>query len=46
MPALLASCIQLVEDECTFIEDDVIQKLLEVSTDGVMECQNGFHQRQ
>ena len=45
MPALLPSCMQLLEDGCTFIEGDVIQKLLEVSTDGVIECQNGFHQR-
>ena len=45
MPALLPSCMQLVENGYTFIEGDVIQKLLEVSIDGVIGCQNGFHQR-
>ena len=45
MPALLPSCMQFVEDGCTFVDGDVILKLLEVSSDGTIECQIGFHNR-
>ena len=45
MPSLLPSCIQFVEDGCYFVDGDVIPKLLEVSPDGTIECQKGFHYR-
>ena len=31
MPSLLPSCMQFVEDGCSFVDGDVIPKLLEVS---------------
>ena len=45
MPSLLPSCMQFVEDGCSFIDGEVIQKLLEVLADGTIECQKGFHHR-
>ena len=45
MPTLLPSCMQFVEDGCTFVDLEVIPKLLEVSSDGTIECQKGFHNR-
>ena len=45
MPALLPSCMQFVEDGCTLVDREVIPKLLEVSSDGTIECQKGFHNR-
>ena len=45
MPALLPSCMQFVEDGCTLVDREVIPKLMEVSFDGIIECQKGFHNR-
>ena len=45
MPALLLSYMQFVENGCSFIDGEVMQKLLEVSADGTIECQKIFHHR-
>ena len=45
MPSLLPSCMQFVEDGCCFVDGDVIPKLLEVSSDGIIECHKGNHYR-
>ena len=37
--------MQVVEDGCTFLHGDIIENLLEVSSDGYIECQKGFHCR-
>ena len=41
--SLLPSCMQFVEDGCFFVDGDVIPKLLEVLSDGTIECQKGFY---
>ena len=45
MPSLLPSCMQFVGDGCSFVDGEVIDKLLEVSSDGTIECQKGYHNR-
>ena len=45
MPALLPSCMQFVEGGSTFVDGEVIPKLLEVSSDGTIEYEKGFHNR-
>lgn len=45
VPALLPPCMQVVEDGCSFLHGDIIPILLEVSTDGYIECQKGYHCR-
>lgn len=37
--------MQLVEDGCSFIHGDVIQNMMEVSCDGIIECQRDYHDR-
>ena len=46
MPTLLSPCMQLVEDGCNFLHGKLIHRMVEVSSDGVIECQKGFHQRE
>ena len=45
MPMLLPPCMQLVEDGCNFLHGKLIHRMVEVSCDGVIECQRGFHHR-
>ena len=45
MPSLLPPCMQLVEPGVTFVHGNNIEYLLEVSTDGLIECQKGYHHR-
>ena len=37
--------MQFVGDGCSFVDGEVIEKLLEVSSDGTIECQKGYHNR-
>ena len=45
MPMLLPPCMQFVEDGCNFLHGKLIHRMVEVSCDGVTECQRGFHHR-
>ena len=45
MPTLLPPCMQLVEDGCNFLHGKLIHRMVEVSCDGVIQCQRGFHHR-
>ena len=45
MPTLLPPCMQLVEDVCNFLHGKLIHRMVEVSCDGVIESQRGFHHR-
>ena len=45
MPTLLPPCMQLVKDGCNFLHGKLIHRMVEVSCDGVIECQRGFHHR-
>ena len=41
MPAYFLECAKYVEDGCNFINDQKIDKLMEISTDGVIKlCKN------
>ena len=38
MPAYLPECAKYIEDGCNFINGNQIPKLLEISTDGFIQC--------
>ena len=45
MPSLLPSCMTLTEDGCKFLHGSVISNLLEVSSDGVIECKHKLNRK-